>query len=573
MKKKVLSLALALALCLGLTVPAFAAEMKLVEFSVPVVEGYEDYTNSPNKHDYKETNGYYWMMDFSEGLMRLEVFENFDDAEPSVGFVDKTGKVIIPAEYEQAGNFSEGFAWAQKNRKLGFIDKTGKALTPFQYDAAGGFSDGMAIVKKNGKFGFIDTTGKEVIPCAYDDVWAFCQGLAAVKNGGKWGFIDKTGKEVIPFQYDEASGFYQGLTAVKKGGKWGFIDKAGETVVDFQYDNAGSFGNGLAPVMQGSKWGYVDKIGELAIPCTFETAGYFSEGLAPVMQGGKWGYIDTTGKLVVPCKYDMVGSFSGGFAPVGMLYAPDSISCKWGFIDTTGKEIVTPTSHTMDGAEYAINPHAHELSALLTFQDGYASACRHFYNGDWPGGSADYFYYALTVDAKVADWAREQVDSAAVKGLMPDCLGDDFTVNITRAEFAAVAVELYEAMSGDTAPAPGENPFSDTDDPVVLQANALGIVKGSGGKFRPDDLVSRQEAALMLSRVYTELGGEIPTVEATTFADNDKVASWAMDAVAFMSDKKVVNGKGNNSFDPLGNASIQEALIIALRMIENLDVE
>ena len=62
-------------------------------------------------------------------------------------------------------------------------------------------------------------------------------------------------------------------------------------------------------------------------------------------------------------------------------------------------------------------------------------------------------------------------------------------------------------------------------------------------------------------------------MEATTFADNDKVASWAMDAVAFMSDKKVVNGKGNNSFDPLGNASIQEALIIALRMIENLDVE
>lgn len=184
-----------------------------------------------------------------------------------------------------------------------------------------------------------------------------------------------------------------------------------------------------------------------------------------------------------------------------------------------------------------------------------------------------YVYFKVTVDAKVSDWAREQVDLSAARGLMPDVLGDDFTVNITRAEFAAVAVELYEAMSGETAPAPGESPFSDTSDPVVIQANALGIVKGSGGKFSPDNPVTRQEAALMLSRVYTRLGGTIPTVAATTFADNAKVASWARDAVAFMSDNRIVNGKGNNSFDPLGSASVQEALIIALRMVENLDVQ
>jgi len=570
MKKRLFSLALALALCLGLTVPAFAAEMKLVEFSVPVVEGYEDYANGPNT--WYTAKDWYWIMDFSEGLASLWVYKNGAQAPSTVGFVDKTGKVVIPAEYEMAWDFSEGFARAQKSGKIGFIDKTGKAITPFQYSAAGDFCGGMAAVSKDGKAGFIDQTGKEVIPYIYDDVHGFFQGLAAVKKGGKWGFIDKTGKETIPFQYDDVGSFFQGLVGVKKGGKWGFIDKAGETVIDFQYDEVGTFANGLAAVKQGSKFGYVDKTGELVIPCTFEAAGYFSEGLAPVMQGGMWGYIDTTGKLAVPCKYGTAFSqgaapFSEGFAAVRGAGELDA----WGFIDKTGKEVVTPTVHTKDGAEYIINPHGENW--VPTFKDGCATVYRHFYNGDWPGGTADYFYYALTVDAKVSDWAREQVDSAAVKGLMPDCLGDDFTVNITRAEFAAVAVELYEAMSGDTAPAPGENPFSDTDDPVVLQANALGIVKGSGGKFRPDDLVSRQEAALMLSRVYTELGGEIPTVEATTFADNDKVASWAMDAVAFMSDKKVVNGKGNNSFDPLGNASIQEALIIALRMIENLDVE
>ncbi len=481
--------------------------------------------------------------------------------------------MVIPVEYMQAGDFSEGFAWVEKNGKRGYIDKTGKEITSFQYDVTLSFGEGMAGVMKNEKVGFINTTGKEVIPCAYDNCRGFSQGLAAVQKGDKWGYIDKTGEEVIPFQYDDASSFSQGLARVKKGGKWGFIDKAGEAVIDFQYEDVGDFANGLAWVKQGGKYGFIDKTGELAIPCEFENVGYFSEGLAAVKQNGKWGYIDTTGKIVIPCKYDYAAPFSEGFAAVGMLYSPGSTSFKWGFIDKTGKEVITPTSHTMDGVEYAVTS-AVTWGSVPTFKDGCASACRHFYNGDWPGGSAEDFYFALTVDAKVSNWAREQVDSAAVKGLMPDGLGDDFTAKITRAEFAALAVKLYEAMSGDTAPAPGESPFSDTTDPVVIQANALDIVKGKGGgKFAPEDLVTREEAAVMLSRVYTKLGGEVPTVTATTFADDGRVSNWAKSEVAFMAGKGIINGKGNNTFDPngkTGNASIEESMVIALRMFEKL---
>lgn len=544
MRKKLLSLTLALALCLGLTVPAFAAELKIVEVPVPAVEEYEgkDYSTG----------------EFHEGLAPFMLSDG-------VGFIDWTGKVVIPPEYDTVWGFSEGFARVKKSDKMGFIDKTGKELTPLQFSEAGDFCEGMAAVKKGGKTGYIDTTGKEVIPCAYDDGYGFFQSLAAVKKGGKWGYIDKTGKEVIPFQYDDATPFLQGLAAVKKSGKWGYIDKAGEVVIDFTYDEVGGFANGLTAVKQDGKWGYIDKTGELVIPCKFEGAGYFSDGLAPVLQD-KWGYIDTTGKIVIPCKYWYAASFSEGFAAVRAVGEYNV----WGFIDKTGKEVVPPKMITENGMKYGIFGWPGSES---TFHDGSAYISR-FLNE----GNADNFvptvYFKLTVDAKVADWAREQVDSAAVKGLMPDCLGDDFTVNITRAEFAALAVELYETMSGEEAPAPGESPFTDTSDPVIIQANALGIVNGKGdGKFAPSDPVTRQEAALMLSRVYTRLGGEIPKVEATTFADNGDVASWAMDAVAFMSGKEIVNGVGNNKFDPQGNASIEQAMVIALRMFGNLDVE
>ena len=514
MKKKLLSLALALALCLGLTVPAFAAELKLVEIPTPVVEEYEG-------KDYS-------VGEFQEGLATLHVFE--DGYGKPVGFVDKTGKLVISGKFDGGFNFSEGFA----------------------------------RVQKNGKWGFIDKTGKEVVPLTYDAAWGFSQGFAAVKKNGKWGFIDQTGKVVIDLQYDNAGVFSQGIAMVEKNGKWGYIDMAGEIVIDFVYDDADDFSEGLARVNQNSKWGFIDRAGEVVVPCQYDGAGSFSQGLAVILQNGKCGYIDKTGKVVIPCKYGYAAPFSGGFAAV---YA-DGQRKMWGFIDKTGKEVVPPTTYTENGEEYYITSAIYNTAP--SFSDGYALVQRFFLNGV-PENVNPRFYLAITVDAEVSGWAREQVDSAAVNGLMPDCLGDNFTVDITRAEFAALAVELYETMSGEAAPAPGASPFSDTSDPVIIQANTLGIVKGvGGGRFAPDDLVTREQAALMLSRVYTKLGGTVPEVAATTFADNAKVSTWARDAVAFMSDKKIVNGVGNNKFDPQGNASIEQAMVIALRMFENL---
>ena len=89
--------------------------------------------------------------------------------------------------------------------------------------------------------------------------------------------------------------------------------------------------------------------------------------------------------------------------------------------------------------------------------------------------------------------------------------------------------------------------------------------------FRSNQLVSRQDAALMLSRVYEAVGGKIPAGASTTFDDNDKIGSWAMDAVAFMSSKKIINGMGGNRFDPRGNASVEQALKIAVEMMNKLD--
>lgn len=180
----------------------------------------------------------------------------------------------------------------------------------------------------------------------------------------------------------------------------------------------------------------------------------------------------------------------------------------------------------------------------------------------------------------ISGWAVEPVNTAADVGLIYYAMelnhNFDLTGKITRAEFARVAVDLYYAISGEDPLDDLDNPFEDvTEDTMfasgILAAYKLKIVTGkTTTRFAPDALVTRQEAATMLSRVYEAVGGEIPAVTATTFADDGEIAGYARNAVAFMSGHEIINGVGGNRFNPKGDASVEQALKIAVEMLDKL---
>ena len=143
-------------------------------------------------------------------------------------------KEIIPSkEYDSVYQVtSEGLSRVEYNWKYGFIDTSGKEVIPLKYDNADDFSEGLARVKLNGKCGYIDTSGKEVIPLKYDNADDFSEGLASVELNSKWGYIDTSGKEVTPFKYDYAWDFSEGFAKVKLNGEWCTIDKTGKEYFD-----------------------------------------------------------------------------------------------------------------------------------------------------------------------------------------------------------------------------------------------------------------------------------------------------------------------------------------------------
>ncbi len=265
-------------------------------------------------------------------------------AEPAKwGYIDTTGKLVIPARFETAQPFSEGLALirTEKNGKWGFLDTVGKMVIPPQFETAGSFSDGLAVVltEKQGQYGYIDKTGTVVIPPQYAVVKSFSEGLAAVrKKDSKWGYIDRTGTMVIPPQFVYATPFSDGLARIGASGGYGYIDKTGKLVIPPQIGFADSFVNGRAAIQLGEKSGYIDKTGKAVIPPQFANGWLpFSDGMAPVLleAGGGWGYINTTGKAVIAPQFERAGFFTEGLAPVSM-------GGRFGFVDKTGNLVIRP---------------------------------------------------------------------------------------------------------------------------------------------------------------------------------------------------------------------------------------
>ena len=238
---------------------------------------------------------------FWEDLARVKSNDKY-------GYIDKTGKEVIPLKYDDADSFQEGLAQVKLNGKCGYIDKTGKEVIPLKYDVVDYFREGLARVKLNGKYGYVDKTGKEVISLKYDYALPFREGLAYVVmggkarnfdwNGGKWGFIDKTGKEIIPLKYDDLCYFSEDLALVKLNGKYGYIDKTDKVIISLKYDWADSFHEGLAYVRINGKYGYIDKTGKEVIPLKYDRAYSFNNGKAEVELNGEEFYIDKNGNRI-----------------------------------------------------------------------------------------------------------------------------------------------------------------------------------------------------------------------------------------------------------------------------------
>lgn len=462
--------------------------------------------------------------------------------------------ILGPLDYDFVENFHEGMAKVCKDSKYGYIDLAGKEVVKPQYGFADNFSEGLAAVSNDElKKGFIDKLGRVVIDFKFGFTSGFHEGLAAVDvNYNNWGYIDKTGKLVIDPKYGLANDFHEGMAAVgiKKEGyrfpdKYGYINSKGEEIIKPQYRDAQPFFNGLALVFNENEYIYINKQGIKVRKYVYKQTPEFHDGLAQVSDGTKVTFIDITGKTIIKLQniYDSIGNFSEGLAAVEK-------NGKYGYIDKTGTEVIPLGFESAGGfceglAQVKINGKTYFISSPLDIPDS---------------------------------WAKESVNTAIDKQIVPLYMQYGYKQNITRNDFVTLLVNLIKDKTGNLDSFLTEknidiqnNPFNDTSNTNAIIAYKLGIAGGVGyGNFNPDGEITRQEAAVMLAKTAKVLGVDTSNASSPGFSDNVTIKDWAKASVGFVSSKSVMTGIAGNRFDPAGKLIKEQAFAIIIRLLKIL---
>ena len=155
----------------------------------------------------------------------------------------------------------------------------------------------------------------------------------------------------------------------------------------------------------------------------------------------------------------------------------------------------------------------------------------------------------------------------------------DLKQNITRAEMCLLAVQAFEAATGNDIELDNTQYFTDTNDENIIKAYEYGIVSGyPDGTFRPDQLITRQEffklAENFCAAAAYKPASALVDTKIDQFRDASSISNWARDAAQFCVSNSYVNGTKDESgslvLAPTANASRQEAIAMFLRAYKSV---
>ena len=234
-------------------------------------------------------------------------------------------------------------------------------------------------------------------------------------------------------------------------------------------------------------------------------------------------------------------------------------------------------------------------------------------------------------DERISSWAKQEVESAIELGFVPLSFRDNYKRNITRGEFAKLAMFFlsiqygYPGVSAVQLWSPteindnsffsrefmnaycysktdrngnafaGKNsdgkytynnnreivlpdvPFLDVNETkdirFIERAYHLGIVNGvSETEFHPDGEITRQEAAAILMRVYKNYAETEKISGEAKFSDDEEIAAWAKEDVYSINSLGIMQGVGENSFAPLEGYTVEQAVITFWRLYDSAPV-
>jgi hypothetical protein len=173
-------------------------------------------------------------------------------------------------------------------------------------------------------------------------------------------------------------------------------------------------------------------------------------------------------------------------------------------------------------------------------------------------------------------WAKQEVELLASKLVIKGITETDFAPGseITRAQFASLLVRALGLTEDKTSAQFNDVRAADWYAGAIGAAVKGGLVTGfENNAFKPNDRITRQEMAVMISRAIKTAGTTVDVSEnqnqlLSQFKDKTAISSWAEQAVAQSIDAKIINGMTASSFAPAENASRAQAAVMLKRLLQ-----
>lgn len=164
-------------------------------------------------------------------------------------------------------------------------------------------------------------------------------------------------------------------------------------------------------------------------------------------------------------------------------------------------------------------------------------------------------------------WAAEAITKLYEMGIISGKGEGEYAPDdlVTRAEVAKLMCTSAKINEEEVT----IGTFTDVDSQhwamgYIEAAFANKIVTGIGnGKYAPEDCTTREDMAVFCYRLLKIINPEnydtVYAKEDLIFSDSNEIADYALEAVAAMSKLGIINGKGNNKFDPKAYCTRAEA--------------
>ena len=169
--------------------------------------------------------------------------------------------------------------------------------------------------------------------------------------------------------------------------------------------------------------------------------------------------------------------------------------------------------------------------------------------------------------APPSDWAVSDVKKAEALNITEKGKVYRYRMSITREEFCELIYNYCYNVIKEVDTVTGENKFTDTTNSKIIRLNAMGIINGkTETEFAPNDLLTREEAAVILNRMVNKTIPVPVTEMYFNFDDESSISGWASDSIQVMCNMGVMNGVGNNKFAPKETYTTEQAIATIVRV-------